>query len=219
MLGLPGSGKGTQSRVLSDLLNLSLLATGDLFRKCIKKEDLGGSLAKIRDALSSGNLVGDDLVIDMVSDALSEIPVSKGIVFDGFPRNVLQAESLDRSMKVRGGQGVEVVVYLTASDKTVIERLAYRVVCEDCNRVYNMRFCPPSSAGICDSCGGSRLFTRSDDDGELIANRISIFKPEISKLLSYYSDRHLIEVSSEQGVSAISDEILGSMVKFSSNYT
>ena len=170
MLGKPGSGKGTVGKMLSEQLGIIHLSSGELFRSYIKKAGEIGK--KIDKYVSQGKLVPDDLAIRLVEKRLQEIDCKNGVILDGFPRTVKQAEELDKFFKQKGCK-IDIAVELRLSDQDIIDRIVKRMVCSnvDCREIYNTEFKKPKQEGICDKCG-SKLIKRQDDTIETVQQRL-----------------------------------------------
>lgn len=193
-LGAPGAGKGTQASRVANRLGLAHIATGDLFRQALEK---GTEQAlKARPYIESGKLVPDEITIAMVLERTSAPDCAGGVIFDGFPRNVRQAEALDRSLGAQG-KSIDKVVYIKVSENVLIERLGGRWICRQCQTPYHEVHSPPRVAGKCDKCGGE-LYQRPDDTLETINRRLGVFKSETTPLVDYYSaSGKLLEVEGE----------------------
>lgn len=186
-LGYPGSGKGTQAKILSERRNFAHLSTGDLFREEIAKgSELG---KKVKDIISSGKLVSDAVVLEVIENKIGSL--KQDVIFDGFPRTVDQAEGLDKMLEKYSRQ-VDAVLFFEIEEKEVVRRLSARRSCS-CGKIYNILTNPPSKEGKCDSCG-SDLFTREDDKPEVIAKRIEVYKDLTSPLISYYRTQGLFHI-------------------------
>ena len=184
MLGAPGTGKGTVASILQERLGIKQVSTGDIFRKNIQE---GTKLGEIADSyISKGNLVPDDITIGIVKNRLEEDDVQNGIILDGFPRTVVQAEELDKILAQKGKK-VDLVVNLTTPEEEIIERIVNRRVCSnpECKTVYNLQLNPPKVEGICDKCG-SELIQRKDDNEETVKLRIKNYIEQTSPLVQYY---------------------------------
>lgn len=190
MLGAPGTGKGTVASLLEQQTELKQVSTGDIFRKNIKEQT---ELGKIADSyISKGNLVPDDITIDVVKNRLEEKDVENGIILDGFPRTVKQAEALDEILKEKGKK-VDMVLNLTTPEEEIVERIINRRVCsnQECKAVYNLIMNPPKQEGICDKCG-SELVQRKDDNEETIKIRIHNYINQTSPLVEYYQNKGVL---------------------------
>lgn len=190
MLGAPGTGKGTVAGLLEQQTGLKQVSTGDIFRKNIKEQT---ELGKIADTyISKGNLVPDDITIDVVKKRLEEKDVQKGVILDGFPRTVKQAEALDEILKEKD-QKVDMVLNLTTPEEEIVERIVNRRVCsnQECKAVYNLIMHPPKQEGICDKCGG-KLIQRKDDNEETIKIRIHNYMNQTNPLVEYYENKGVL---------------------------
>ena len=184
MLGAPGTGKGTVAGILKDKLEIPQVSTGDIFRKHIKE---GTELGKLAESyISKGNLVPDEVTIDLVKNRLEEPDVQKGIILDGFPRTVNQAEKLDEILKGKGKK-VDLVINLTTPEEEIIERIVNRRVCsnQECKAVYNLVLNPSKKEGICDKCG-HELVQRKDDNAQTVESRLKNYFEQTSPLVNYY---------------------------------
>ena len=184
MLGAPGTGKGTVAGILQEKKGIKQVSTGDIFRKNIKE---GTELGKIADSyISKGQLVPDDITIGIVEKRLEEDDVKSGIILDGFPRTVVQAQELDKILASKG-QKVDLVINLVTPEEEIIERIVNRRVCSnpECKTVYNLILNPPKQEGICDKCG-SKLVQRKDDTEETIKLRIENYYKLTKPLVEYY---------------------------------
>ena len=185
MLGAPGTGKGTVAGMLSNELNIPQVSTGDIFRKHIKEQT---ELGKLADSyISKGKLVPDDVTIDLVKNRLQEGDVQDGIILDGFPRTVKQAEELDVMLKDMNKK-VSMTINLTTPENELIERVVNRRICPSCKKVYNLILNPPKEENICDNCG-HELITRQDDNEETFKGRLKTYLEETSPLVDYYENQ------------------------------
>ncbi len=184
MLGAPGTGKGTVAKILQEKLGIKQISTGDIFRKHIKE---GTELGKLADSyISKGNLVPDDVTIELIKNRLEEDDVKKGAILDGFPRTVKQAEELDKILTQKG-QRIDKVINLITPEEEIIERIVNRRVCsnQECRTIYNIVLNPPKVEGICDKCN-SKLIKRADDTEETVRDRIETYFRQTSPLVEYY---------------------------------
>ena len=184
LLGPPGAGKGTLSSKIIDRLGAVQIATGDIFRYNISnKTELG---MKAKSYMDRGDLVPDELTIDLVWDAFDKVEdrEEKIVLFDGFPRNLDQAKALDEGMAKRNTE-IGKVIYFDVDDEILIERITGRRVCEDCGATFHIHNSKPQKDGICDKCGG-KLIQRNDDNEETVKNRISVYNDFTSPLIDYY---------------------------------
>ena len=187
MLGAPGTGKGTVAGILTEKLGIPQVSTGDIFRKHMKEQTELGKLAE--KYISKGHLVPDDVTIDIVKSRLQEDDVKNGIILDGFPRTVVQAEALDE-MLAQQGRKVDMVVNLTTPKEEIIERIINRRICSnpECKTIYNLILNPPKVEGICDKCG-SELIQRKDDNRETVEARFENYLKITSPLVEYYTKK------------------------------
>jgi adenylate kinase len=180
LLGYPGSGKGTQAKVLSQKLGLFHVSTGDIFREELaRKSPLG---QEVSGYISAGRLVPDRLVLEVLKARLAV--ETRGLLFDGFPRTVEQAEGLDSWFESRS-QAIDSVIFLDVPEAEVAARLGSRRTCTGCGKIYNTISNAPAKENVCDVCG-KPLMTRDDDKPEVIARRIQVYKDQTEPLLAYY---------------------------------
>ena len=187
MLGAPGTGKGTVANILQDKLNILQVSTGDIFRKHIKEQTELGKLAE--KYISKGQLVPDDVTIDLVKDRLQKDDVKNGIILDGFPRTVVQAEALDKILEEQQRK-VDMVINLTTPKEEIIERIINRRICSnpECKTIYNLILNPPKIDGVCDKCG-SELVQRKDDNKQTVEARLESYFEITSPLVDYYTKK------------------------------
>ena len=187
MLGAPGTGKGTVAGLLQEKLGIKQVSTGDIFRKNIKE---GTELGKLAEKyIAKGNLVPDEVTVKVVEDRLNEPEVQNGIILDGFPRTVKQAEELDKILATKGKK-VDRVINLTTPDEEIIERIVNRRICsnQECKAVYNLILNPPKKEGLCDKCG-AELVQRKDDTVETVKSRLENYFVQTSPLVDYYTNK------------------------------
>ena len=185
MLGAPGTGKGTVASLLAKELGIPQVSTGDIFRKNITEKTQLGKLAE--SYISKGNLVQDDVTIDLVKNRLKESDAKEGVILDGFPRTVRQAEELDKILQNNQSE-VDIVINLVTPEEEIVERIENRRVCPECKAVYNLKLNPPSQEGICDKCG-HELVQRKDDNVDTIKSRIKTYIDVTSPLIEYYEKK------------------------------
>lgn len=189
LFGPPGAGKGTQARYLTDNYGMCHISTGDMFRKAITAGSALGLEAKR--FLDAGNLVPDNLTIDMLRERVSGLEGMAGFILDGFPRTTAQAEALDE-MLITLGRRIDAVVELTVDEDVVIERIAGRFSCAACGESYHDKFHPTAVAGICDKCGKTEFLRRSDDNADSMRVRLNAFHKQTAPVLPYYAARGLL---------------------------
>lgn len=182
LLGPPGAGKGTQAVRIVEKYKVPHISTGDIFRENIKNgTELG---KKAQEYMNKGELVPDDLVIEIATTRLLADDCNDGFLLDGFPRTVYQAEKLDQFLTSHG-QKLDVVIDLQVEEEKLITRLTGRRVCKQCGASYHVVNIPPKKEGICDICGGE-LFQRADDTAETVKNRIDVYNEQTMPLVDYY---------------------------------
>ena len=182
MLGAPGAGKGTQAKKISEKYQIPHISTGDIFRANIKNgTELG---KKAQEYMNRGELVPDDLVIEIATTRLLADDCAEGFLLDGFPRTVYQAEKLDEFLAAHGSK-IDKVLDIAVEKEELMVRLTGRRVCKACGASYHVVNIPPKKEGICDVCGGP-LVQRADDNAETVANRIEVYEAQTMPLIEYY---------------------------------
>ena len=182
LVGPPGAGKGTQAEFIAAHLAVPKISTGDIFRANVAGgTPLGVQAKRYMDA---GQLVPDEITINMVRERLAEPDAADGFLLDGFPRTVPQAVALDK-MLANLGTGLDVVLELVVDEDEVIRRLSGRRTCRGCGKIWHVEFDPPSREGLCDRCG-AELFQREDDKPETIAERLRVYARDTAPLVDYY---------------------------------
>ncbi len=208
LLGAPGAGKGTQAAILADKIWLTRVASGDLFRKALQQETDLGKTAKVY--MEKGQLVPDEITIQMVLERLGEPDCQKGAILDGFPRNIKQAKALDKALAEQS-KAIDKAIYIKATKGELIKRLSRRWICDVCQTPYHETDLPPKVAGKCDRCGGE-LYQREDDNPATVKKRLEVYYAETSPLIKYYQRAgKLIEVVSEGGPEAVNQKILAAL--------
>ena len=188
LLAPPGAGKGTQGAFIQKKYHVHQISTGDILREhIIRHTKLGKQAAKFMDA---GELVPDDLILDMLNKEIVKDKYSKGFMLDGFPRNFEQAEELDMILD-EDGLDISAVLILNVPKRELVSRLSARISCPLCGRTYHLIFHPPIVADKCDEPCGGILFQRPDDNREAIINRLKIYESKIAKLVDYYEMKGL----------------------------
>jgi len=204
LLGPPGSGKGTQASALEARESIPHIASGDLLRANVRDHTELGRRAK--PYMDRGELVPDDLILDMMAERLSEPDARQGYVLDGFPRTVAQAEALAERLEQLGAQ-LDAVVHLNVPEAEILRRLSGRRTCPSCNAIYHVDTMPPRRAGVCDKCG-TALIQRDDERPEVVRNRLEVYAEQTQPLLDYYRQRGLLrEIDGMIGVENILREI------------
>ena len=208
LLGAPGAGKGTQAVMLAEKMNLVQVASGDLFRQALRDETELGKKAKT--FMDKGQLVPNEITIQMVLDRLAAPDCENGALLDGFPRNIEQAKALDEALD-KQAKAIDKVVYIKVSEGELLKRLSGRWICRDCQAPYHEVDSPPKVAGKCDRCGGE-LYQRSDDNVETVKNRLKVYFEETSPLIEYYKDaKKLLEIDGEGSASDVNGRILAAL--------
>lgn len=182
LLGPPGAGKGTQAVGIKEKYQIPHISTGDIFRENIKK---GTELGKrAQEYMNRGELVPDELVIEIATTRLLADDCKNGFLLDGFPRTVHQAEELDKFLAAHGSK-IDKVLDIAVEKEELITRLTGRRVCKACGASYHVVNVPPKQEGICDACGGE-LMQRADDNVETVTNRIDVYEAQTMPLIDYY---------------------------------
>src|ERR1035438_2791551 len=195
LLGAPGSGKGTQSQKLMDAYGVPQISTGDLLREAVAKGTALGLRAKT--AMDAGKLVDDEIVLGMIRERLARPDASKGFILDGFPRNIAQADALEKLLR-EIGKPLDAVVLLNLDLGVLFKRLTGRRICEDCGQVFNVNTSPPGTPVHCEKCGDSpRLIQRPDDKEEVIGKRLEVYEAQTKPLIQHYRDNGLLRVVKE----------------------
>lgn len=190
LLGGPGSGKGTQAKMLIDKLNVPQISTGDIFRAALKEGTPMGLKAKTY--MDKGELVPDEVVIGVVEERLTKPDLDKGYMLDGFPRTLPQAEALDKILQGQG-KGIDHAVLVDVPDEELIKRLSGRRTCRnsECGAMFHVMFNPSKKEGICDKCG-SELYQRDDDKEATIRERLAVYNSQTAPLIDYYGSKGLL---------------------------
>lgn len=207
-LGAPGAGKGTQAGIVSRELGLAHIATGDLFRQAIEKGSGLGLQAK--SFMEAGKLVPDELTIKMVLERISAPDCAGGVIFDGFPRNLEQAEALDKALADQG-KAIDKAVHINVPEEELLKRLSRRWICRNCQTPYHEVNSPPTVQGKCDKCGGE-LYQRPDDKVETIKERLKVYFAQTAPLIDYYSKAgKLLEVDGTGNAEEVSKRIISGL--------
>ena len=208
LLGPPGAGKGTQAQIISEKLGLPHISSGDIFRENLKSQTELGKLAK--GFMDRGELVPDDLTIDMIRERLVRPDCAQGALLDGFPRTVAQAKALDGMLAEFNGK-VNAVPYINVPESVLVERLTGRWTCRAEGHVFHEKFSPPKVAGVCDH-DGSELYQRADDNVETVTRRIRVFLDQTQPLIEYYQQAgSLLEVDGTQSIDKVGVDLLAGL--------
>jgi len=209
-LGPPGAGKGTQAKQEAERLRVLYIATGDELRKAISAGTPLGQ--KVRRYTTSGQLVPDGVIIDLVRELLTQPQGRDGVIFDGFPRTLPQAEALDALLRERG-EALDAVLYFDVPAETVVERLSGRRVCRACGATYHIQYIPPKVAGKCDRCGGE-LYQRDDDRAETVRERLRVYAAQAAGLLDYYRAQDLlVPIQGGRSIEEVRGEVQAAMAR------
>ncbi len=183
LLGPPGAGKGTQAKILEEQHGFKQLSTGDMLRAAVTAGTAQGLRAKT--IMDRGDLVSDDVIIAIVDERLSKPDVSKGVVFDGFPRTPAQADALDKMLAARG-QKLDAVIEIKVDDEALVKRIVGRFTCAKCGQGYHSEFAKPKKTGICDVCGSTEFTRRVDDTEKTVRDRLQVYNKQTAPLVAYY---------------------------------
>ena len=196
LLGVPGSGKGTQAKLMAEKYRVPQISTGDILRAAVAdKTEVGKKVAAV---MAAGDLVSDDIVIDAVTDRLRAAESRRGFVLDGFPRNIPQAQELDTRLGWMG-RPVQLVLHLAVEDDVVVKRVTGRLTCANCGAIFNKFFSPPAKRDVCDQCGSKKLEHRDDDNAKTVRARLASYERDTSPLISYYRAQHKLRTIPASG--------------------
>ncbi len=202
--GRPGAGKGTQAVNIKDYYGIPHISTGDMFRAAMKNGTKMGLLAK--EYMEKGALVPDEVTIGIVEDRLLEADCKKGFLLDGFPRNMAQAEALDKFME-KNNIKLDAVLDINVENEILIRRIVGRRICKQCGATFHVEFNKPNQEGICDVCGGN-LYQRSDDTEATAGSRLDVYDNQTSPLLAYYQSQGLLKtVNGDQPLDNVFNDI------------
>ncbi len=188
LLGPPGSGKGTQAKLIVEKYGIPQISTGDMLREAVAKgTELGKEAKKYMDA---GQLVPDEVVIGIVKERLQQPDCEKGFILDGFPRTIAQAEALDKILEEMGKK-IDAVINIQVPEEEVVKRIVNRRTCKNCGAVYHLIYNPPKEDNKCDKCGGE-LYQRDDDKEETVRKRYQVYKEQTEPLVEYYAKKGIL---------------------------
>ena len=206
IFGPPGAGKGTQAMLISENYKLLHISTGDILRSAVKDGTELGKLAK--SYMDSGELVPDKVVIGIIKEKIENTDSNNGLLLDGFPRTIPQAEELGKMLH-EAGLKVDSVISIEVPDEEIVKRIDGRRVCQNCGAMYHILFDPPSATDHCDKCDG-KLYQRDDDKEEVIRTRLRVYRRQTEPLKIYYKDLGLLsEVNGLGTVGEVSFKIRG----------
>lgn len=207
LLGPPGAGKGTQAQRIAAATKLVHISTGDMFRENVKNQTPLGQLAN--EYMAKGELVPDEVTIKMLLERISRADARAGAMFDGFPRNVVQAEALDKALTSQRAK-VDHALLISVRDEELISRLGGRWICRSCGTLYHEKNDPPKTPGVCDKDGGE-LYHREDDRPEVVRARLEKQKPPADLIQHYRSAGVLKEIDGERPLDAVTAALLGAI--------
>ncbi len=188
LLGAPGAGKGTVAKMLTAIDGSVQISTGDILRAAVKE---GSELGKKAESyMKAGELVPDELIMDIMGERLLEDDCKAGFLLDGFPRTIPQAEAL-KELLVKLGIELQAAVNLNVPREVILDRLTTRRTCEDCGAIYNVKSNPPKVEGVCDKCGG-KVVQRADETEEAISKRLDVFNEQTAPLVGFYEKEGLL---------------------------
>lgn len=211
MFGPPGAGKGTQAKLLSEELNIPHISTGDILRENVKNGTALGK--KARTYMDKGELVPDQILIDIIKDRLQRPDTRKGFILDGFPRTIPQAEALDVILEDINKR-LDIVIDIDVGANELVKRLSSRRSCKNCGAPYNIQFKPPKVPDICDICGGE-LYHREDDKEAAIKNRINVYRKQTEPVLNYYKKKGiLVDIDGEREIEEVMADVRKALERF-----
>ncbi len=190
LLGPPGAGKGTQAVVIQDKLGIPQLSTGDMLRATVAS---GSALGKeLQSIMSAGQLVSDEIMIEMIHQRIKEDDCAKGFILDGFPRTTAQAEALTGLFESES-LTLDMVLELKVDEAALVERISGRFSCGDCGEGYHDNFKPTQKDGVCDKCGSTNFTRRKDDNAETVSKRLEAYRNMTAPLLPYYEQQNVLK--------------------------
>jgi len=207
LLGPPGAGKGTQAQHLQSAHGLKQLSTGDMLRAAVAAGTPLGRKAKA--TMDAGELVSDDLVVQIIADRIGEADCAGGFVLDGFPRNLAQAEALDEMLEEKGLR-LDAVIEVSVPEDELVDRIAGRLFCAECGAGYHETHKPPKRDRICDACGAEAVSRRDDDRPETVRKRLGEYRARTEPLIPYYREKGVLaQVDGRKPI----DEVTGDIEK------
>ena len=206
MLGAPGAGKGTQAQMIAEKYGIPHISTGDIFRANIKNGTELGKKAK--EYMDKGELVPDELTVQLLLDRVANEDCKNGYVLDGFPRTIPQADVLDKEL-TKLGDKVDFAINVDVPDENIVRRMSGRRACLKCGATYHIEHIKPKTEGICDKCG-SELVQRQDDKPETVQNRLSVYHEQTQPLINYYNNKNILKtVDGTQDMQKVFEDIVG----------
>jgi adenylate kinase len=204
LVGPPGAGKGTQAKALEARMGLKHIASGDLLRRAMREQTELGRVA--RSYVDKGELVPDDVVIEMIIERIYQPDCTAGVIFDGFPRTAEQAKALEKTL-LEHGQTIDAVIYLTAPRDILLKRIAGRMTCRNCQASYNIYYSPPREEGICDRCG-DELYERSDDNWATATHRLDVYLHQTLPMIEHYREIGMLhEVDGNYYIESVTERL------------
>ena len=205
MLGAPGAGKGTQAEMIAEKYGIPHISTGDIFRANIKNGTELGKKAKAY--MDAGNLVPDELTVDLVIDRVAQPDCEKGYILDGFPRTIPQAEVFTEQL-AKNGEKIDFAIDVEVPDENIINRMSGRRACAKCGGTFHIKYNPTKAPGICDLCGGE-LYIRNDDKPEIVQKRLVAYHEQTQPLIDYYRNEGILKtVDGTQDVDKVFEDIV-----------
>ena len=196
LLGFPGSGKGTQAKLMAEKYRVPQISTGDILRVAVAdKTEIGKKVAAV---MAAGELVSDDIVIDAVTDRVRSAESRRGFVLDGFPRSIPQAQELDTRLGWMS-RSLQLVLHFALDNDAVVKRITGRLTCGKCGAIFNRFFSPPAKKGVCDQCGSKKLEHRPDDNEKILRARLEAYERDTVPLISYYRAQHKLRTIPASG--------------------
>lgn len=205
MLGAPGAGKGTQAKMIAAKYDIPHISTGDIFRSNIKNGTELGKKAKA--FMDAGQLVPDELTVELVLDRIQQSDCVKGYILDGFPRTIPQAEALDAALNNRG-EKIEYAIDVDVPDENIVNRMSGRRACVGCGATYHIVYNPTKEEGVCDTCHGE-LILRDDDKPETVQKRLTVYHDQTQPLINHYNAKGVLHtVDGTQDINVVFEEIV-----------
>ena len=215
LVGPPGAGKGTQAKALEGRLGIRHIASGDLLRGAMRKETELGLQAQ--EYVHRGELVPDDLVIQMIIERINQPDCETGVIFDGFPRTKEQATALEQTLEEHG-QGINAVIYLTAPRSILLKRIAGRMICRGCQATYNIYYSPPKEEGVCDRCG-DELYERSDDNWGTATHRLDVYLRQTMPMIEHYRELGMLhEINGDDYIEYVTERLAAELKASQNGY-